>query len=1024
MPVVYLRHALRYRPWQTAVLAGVSLLIASCAAFGPWFARAVEQSVTASELTQRRTEAAWHLYARSQPVAGQQPVTAPPDYLDSLRPESSKARFETPVAGMFSEVGWRASAGRARAEGRITWRDGFCDHLTIEDGRCPTARNEVAVSTADRDNYHVRIGDTLDAAGQASYGGGKVRVTGFYTADRTDPYWYGTEPVGRSFPQEERPSLADFLFTPRETFEKGLWQHTSVIDTAPRPGLVRVDELDELVRTTNELSTTLDELHPVGSALLDTRVQQVVDDIDAARKQARTIIPLVMAQVALFGLVVLGLAAAAVTDQRRPEIAIARLRGQRPVQAGRAVVIQLGVPVLAGTVAGIGVAFGLVAVVRSAWLSGSAPLEWRWAAAGAAILAAIAGLGGLALAVRRVVRNTVSTLLRTVPPRRRTRLVGLTDVVIITLALAGLLSAVSGDGQGPLAILTPTLLSLAIGLAAGHLLLWVASYAGPRALRGGRLAFGLGVLQIGRRAAVTRIVAVVAVATALVAFAGQASSIATRNRDARAGYEIGAAAVLQLSTEDAARLPQLLGTIDPERRWLTPVLVTIPPAAEALSTLMIEPDSFRRIAYGADRMADAATYDAIRAPDDEGIELRGTRLEVTASGTGQPTKTEPPRKAELRAVVVGAGGYRATVRLGDLVVNSDRQVTLGGHIGCASAPCRLLRFEIAPLLDEGEENVLGTINLRTVRTDTAAVDLGGAGDWHQAGPSELPEESIDALGGNGGGLGIEVDSRGGTLGLQHDSVPSPVPAVISNDHTFETSQTTPAVDGTALPVAQAGTATGPVPRYLQHTAVVDLQTVLRSGGVLDPAVTGVSLWLNEDGLAHQDEIVAALRQKEVSVAVTDRLADREEVYARSASALALRLTPVIGAAAWSLAIIVLLLLAVTTWRSRAHDHASLRIAGVPRRVTAGAARWEQTAPVAIAATLGTACGVAGAQLALPLIPLFATDVPQIPQDLGIDWRVALLAWLVSTALLLVTAVAVGIGLTRRATYDRLTEEVQ
>lgn len=75
---MFLRRALRYRWAQALVLTGVSLLIGTCAVFGPWFARAVEQTVMTETLAGQPLQASWL-------IVGQQPSVRP-EQLDQLLP--------------------------------------------------------------------------------------------------------------------------------------------------------------------------------------------------------------------------------------------------------------------------------------------------------------------------------------------------------------------------------------------------------------------------------------------------------------------------------------------------------------------------------------------------------------------------------------------------------------------------------------------------------------------------------------------------------------------------------------------------------------------------------------------------------------------------------------------------------------------------------------------------------------------------------------------------------------------------
>lgn len=349
---------------------------------------------------------------------------------------------------------------------------------------------------------------------------------------------------------------------------------------------------------------------------------------------------------------------------------------------------------------------------------------------------------------------------------------------------------------------------------------------------------------------------------------------------------------------------------------------------------------------------------------------------------------------------------------------------LSAPIDC-QASCRLLRLGVSRELgDTG--GVQGDVVLSKLSTDTQpSVPLGRSGDWpaiRQSGGDN--QGSLAVANGPGDGL-TSVTSVGIELNVQHASAPTPVPALVTSDYSLSESTTVPGLDGISVPIQQVNRLRGPIPKFSQQTAVMDLENVRRLGGVPDDNMSDFQLWLNADGLANSDKIIAGLRDAGIAATITDRRSDRIDGYARSASALALQLTPVVGVAGWSLAIIVLLLMVVTTWRSRAQDYASLRITGVPATTTGRAARWEQTGPVTLAALLGSACGIVGAQIALPLIPLFAqTSQPSaVPLDLATNWGVAFALWLIGTVVLTATTLLLGTGVNRRSGYARVREDL-
>ncbi|WP_343066656.1 FtsX-like permease family protein [Kribbella qitaiheensis] len=922
---------------------------------------------------------------------------------------------------------------------RLAWRSGYCGQLVITEGRCPQAANEVAVSTADKANLNTKLGSVL-LAKPTDYvvGGGNLKVVGVYRpVDPLGDYWFGRTPVGQSHAGEfPDPGTGDYLLTDRSTFTKSIWGHRSTLDTRPLPGTVRADDLQRIEDATTQVDGNAEQLEL--EARNASGLVGVIDQIQAERKQATTIIPLVMVQVALFGVVVLALALSAVVDQRRPELAVARLRGSSARRTGRSLAVELGAPVLVGLLAGMGTGFLLLLVVRATWLNDGAPLEVPWTVPAAVALAVLVGLAVVAWSVRAVVQQPISTLLRRVVPRRRGRALGMIDLSIIVLASAGLIAALTGSGRGPLPVLTPTLLALAVGLTFAHLLLPTAGLISRRALRRGRLGLALGALQVSRRPAVTRIVAVVAVATALASFAGQASSVAGDNRDLRAGYEAGAEGVLSMKVTDLSTFTQTIDKIDPDRRWLTPVILSRPPSPDALTDMMIEPDSFRRVAFRGDQLTDAAGFAALKASAKPArIDIRGHDLTITAT-PGELTPVAPPnlngadvgpppaaKSVILQANVVSlVGGARFLVRFPPMPLVPGKTFELKASIGCLQG-CQLTRLGITRGLND-PGGFKGQIEISKFTTEGGqTVALGPAAGWKPIKVIDGTTGSLAIDDRSGGGLTFDLTNTGNDQIVQHTSVPILMPALISPGYVFSDASTVPGIDGTAVPIEKLDRPQGPINRQTLNTAVLDLENVRRLGGSVDQTAAEFQVWLNADGLSNSQKVIDGLGEAGISATLIDRHSDRIAGYGRSASALALQLTPVVGIAGWSLAIIVLLLMVVTSWRSRAQDYASLRITGVPASTTGRAARWEQTGPVALAALLGSACGVIGAQIALPLIPLFAETLQAspIPLDLHTNWAVALLLWLIGTAVLTTTTLLLGTGVNRRASYNRIREEL-
>ncbi len=208
---MFLRRALRYRWSQALVLAGVSLLIGTCAVFAPWFARAVEQTVMTETLTGQRLSAAWQL--ETSPTRSSATTQSQPEDLSQLVPADVKPLFTPPVLGIHSDVGWHD----APIVSRLLWRDGYCAQLVVVAGRCPQGPNEVIASTVDQTTWDVKLGTTVKVAPDTDAdGGGTLTVVGLYRPkDAGADYWFGRPPTGHSKPPDRQATGRDGLSADR-----------------------------------------------------------------------------------------------------------------------------------------------------------------------------------------------------------------------------------------------------------------------------------------------------------------------------------------------------------------------------------------------------------------------------------------------------------------------------------------------------------------------------------------------------------------------------------------------------------------------------------------------------------------------------------------------------------------------------------------------------------------------------------------------------------------------------------------
>ena len=113
--------------------------------------------------------------------------------------------FGTPVTSQLTPSQIRPTKG-SQAGGSVVVplmdRAGLCDHLPVTTGRCPTAPNEVAMTSRSAELLGLKIGDTFDTGltdvqnADGSQGTAHLKLVGTMAPfDVADDYWVGREPV-------------------------------------------------------------------------------------------------------------------------------------------------------------------------------------------------------------------------------------------------------------------------------------------------------------------------------------------------------------------------------------------------------------------------------------------------------------------------------------------------------------------------------------------------------------------------------------------------------------------------------------------------------------------------------------------------------------------------------------------------------------------------------------------------------------------------------------------------------------
>ena len=243
------------------------------------------------------------------------------------------------------------------------------------------------------------------------------------------------------------------------------------------------------------------------------------------------------------------------------------------------------------------------------------PLEFP----GGYLLAAVASAAAVALVVLaaavRAVREPVDSLLRAVPSRKGGAGAGVAEVVLIVFSLTAVVALVTGNLEGPLATLAPTLLAVAAGLLLGARLAPATLATSRWLLRRGRAVAAAGIVNAVRRPAARRVLVMVVVATALLVFCVDALVTGQQIRQNAAEQQNGAPYSLDVDTSSLDAVVAALAEADPDHEHLT---ASRPPpcpgSARVGPTVAVDSAAFPRVAYFPLSDPGRAPWAAITAP--------------------------------------------------------------------------------------------------------------------------------------------------------------------------------------------------------------------------------------------------------------------------------------------------------------------------------------------------------------------------------------------------------------------------
>ncbi len=965
---------LRSQPGQAVLVGALSGMLALTAVLGLAYARAVGESVQRTLLREAPAAAR----GVTLTVEGAEPPS-PAELLQRLQPEVDRPTWSTPL----TQAAANGLVGPAdhRVLVPVIARDGACAHLHVVEGACPSGEGEVLVSSSTaaaaglRVGQRLRVDDASVTSGASRPGLTGLRVAGLYDQVRdVDTFWFGRR-LTAGAPGSSDITAGEALLVDAATLQRGRWHSLAVSVDVP------LDVRRLTAERVSEARADLAAVQHKGSALgarSSSQLGSLLDEAAAQRDRAAAPLPLLALQGVLLALVVLGYVASATTEQRRPEVALARLRGQLPASAARMLVRDLAAVVLVGCVVGGAVGWLLARLAARIWLEPGVPVPLQWPLGVGVLACAVVALVAVTVTAVPTVREPLASLLRSVPPRSNALRAGAADGAVVALSVAGLVTLLSESADSPTALIAPGLLALAGGLLLSQVVVPVAGALGRRLLATGRVSSGLAYLAVSRRPALRRLVAIETVAVALLVFAGAATAVGAHQREVAAQRSVGAPVVLTVGGGAPRALERAVAQADPSGRYAAPVVLARPASGTGTSTVAVDPARFDAVALWDDSGrpgAGAPDLARLAPPGAAPVALTGREVAVDVTfrwAPYTPDQTGPgaaPTEGVLKPVhlvltVVDSAGLLRDVDLGVLPTGRHR---LTGSLPC-TAGCHL---RAVTLVREDSDN--GTAELDLVvhgaTVDGRPVGLRAADrGWAPAGFVDEPK--VDAV----GGLHATAYSFGASLVLHRLDVPVTLPALTTPgvsassygvaDPTVDQDAlvSAPALAGSDQPLRRVASI-GRVPGVFDPAVLVALPLAGELDGALSPWAAA-QVWLADDDPRRESALVARLTAAGLPVVDRTTVTAMADAAGARGTALSLHLATVVGVVALLLAASVLAVAVATSGRVRAHDLAGLRVVGVSAATVRRAAVREQLVVAVAGIVAGAVLGAAGAALTL------------------------------------------------------------
>ncbi|HEX3906675.1 MAG TPA: FtsX-like permease family protein [Mycobacteriales bacterium] len=623
-----LARGVAHRRWLSALILLLAVVACAAAAVAPIYRTAA----TVSALRARMTAASPQ--NSGVEVAGASWPGDSPDQILAREvprlPLSSAKISGMTVGGRNTQLQVPGKFGEFAA---LTWRQDDCAHVVFQSGRCPTARNEIALPASAAGVLGAKLGGPIVASNldQPQFGAvttitGEVvptppsqigkgldlndTVVGIFNVPPGEStYWFGQD-ISAPIISGDGAQVATVT---------ALVTHAALVALPPPyRANVTVDEpLDwshatpaDALRVQSALSH-LKVRHQRNLSVF-TQIPGMLAADAADRSQLSHLVTLAQLQLLLLvGLVLIAILAASM-DRRRAELVIATLQGRRPASTAVSVSAEPVLLLVLGIVPGLIVSLPLAALASHLWLRSGTPIRLTVSAVVAALVVTV-----IAAAVTVVIGYVAASRSLTDQLAEDARSAGgrggaWIDIVAITLAAAGLtelLASHSGTST-PWSLLAPSLCGLAAGLALGRLIPFLLRPVVRATARSRRLGSFLAIRELRRDHAAWRVAAVVALALTLLTFAVSVNRGAASDRQDRAGLIVGAPTVATVFVPPGRSLLAAVDKADPSGRWAMAAELLAPLGSPAQRALAIDTPRLAAVA-GWSRRLDGYTPDGI-----------------------------------------------------------------------------------------------------------------------------------------------------------------------------------------------------------------------------------------------------------------------------------------------------------------------------------------------------------------------------------------------------------------------------